>query len=582
MDMMKVGASYYPETLPRSEWERDLATGREIGLSCLRCGEFAWAALCPDEGAWTPEWALDFLDLAHRYGYEVIWCTPSAAPPPYVLRKWPDLQAVNVRGDRMPVGVRRNYCPNYAGYWDLCAGMARRLADLLHDVPAVVGWQVDNELAGGGSTCWCERCRRAFQDWLRGRYGSLDALNDAWQSMIWSQVYTAWEEIPIPTSAFPAHAPSLKVDFRRFRSDNWLDFYRRQADAFRQGQARPVSTNFYNFHWDVTFDHWQWRPHLDAIGISHYLEDETASRFQLAVLSGPSPGEKPLWVLEQKAGQQSAQNLYPEDLKRLRTHLQICAEFGAEYAIYWHLRQHAAGFESEHGAVLRHDGQPTRIARAIAEAVRAVRTVSPVVPVGDKLLVFSFQQHWANEGRPQSGTRWDYRTEVESWYGAARDTFGQILVGDWRDVGASHRLVIAPFLQLAEPGMWAHLRDWVESGGTLVTTADLGRLDNQNNVLRQPPLGFLQDLPGWPRLEVFHLREGCEIEGHFGEVEASGRIFWAVPEEPVTVETYGSVEDRSGRGPLALGFPLGQGRLVAALTVLGRSGTAALLQQVLA
>jgi beta-galactosidase GanA len=58
---MQVGASYYPEVLSLTEWARDLATGREVGLSCLRCGEFAWSALAPDRELrrWETGWARD-------------------------------------------------------------------------------------------------------------------------------------------------------------------------------------------------------------------------------------------------------------------------------------------------------------------------------------------------------------------------------------------------------------------------------------------------------------------------------------------------------------------------------------------
>ena len=41
---MKIGASYYPEVMPETEWAKDLEHGKEIGLSILRCGEFAWSA----------------------------------------------------------------------------------------------------------------------------------------------------------------------------------------------------------------------------------------------------------------------------------------------------------------------------------------------------------------------------------------------------------------------------------------------------------------------------------------------------------------------------------------------------------
>jgi beta-galactosidase len=366
---MKVGASYYPEVIAETEWERDLETGRKVGLSALRCGEFAWAALFSPDGKPTWEWAHRFLDLAHRHSYEVVWCTPSATPPPYLFDRWPDLRATSHDGQVMTPGIRRHYCPSHPGYLHLCAETAASLAKEFGGKPAIHGWQVDNELAGDGFTCWCDRCGSAFQKWLEGRYGTLDQLNKAWQTSVWSQVYTRWEQIPVPLRFRPSHAPALKLAWRRFRSDNWLNFYRRQADALRSNGARTVTTNFYNMTWDLPFDRWTWREHMDAMGVSHYLEQPVEHAFELAVLQGPRPGEKPLWVLEQKAGQQASQNLLPDDPARLERHLDGCARAGAAYGIYWHMRQHAAGCEMEHGA-----GQPA--ARLFIPAILGQRNAS--------------------------------------------------------------------------------------------------------------------------------------------------------------------------------------------------------------
>ena len=61
--------------------------------------------------------------------------------------------------------------------------------------PSVIGWQLDNEY---NRICYCDRCRDHFQVFLRQRYCSLDALNEAWSTVYWSQTYTDWSQIPIP------------------------------------------------------------------------------------------------------------------------------------------------------------------------------------------------------------------------------------------------------------------------------------------------------------------------------------------------------------------------------------------------
>jgi len=62
-----------------------------------------------------------------------------------------------------------------------------------HD-PDVIGWQIDNEYA---NESYGSATRKQFQDWLRGKYKTLDNLNARWTTAYWSQTYQSWDQIPI-------------------------------------------------------------------------------------------------------------------------------------------------------------------------------------------------------------------------------------------------------------------------------------------------------------------------------------------------------------------------------------------------
>jgi len=567
---VKVGASYYPELSSPATWESDLRTVRDIGLCVLRCGEFAWSRLSPEPGAWDTRWARGFLDVAHALGFRIIWCTPSATPPPFLFDQWPDLHAVTHEGEEVPVGVRRQYCPAHEGYRALCADTAARLATDLGNHPAVIGWQVDNELAGCGFTCWCPRCGGEFQRWLMQRYGTLDALNAAWQTDVWAQRYSRWEQIPIPLKSFN-HAPSLKLAWRRFFSAHWLGFFRTQADALRRaGGLQPITTNFYAISWMVPFDQWAWRPHLDAIGIGHYVDDVTATAFEMALLRGLDT--KPLWVLEQKAGQQNAQNLYPEDLNRMKTHLRTCAEAGAEFAVYWHLRQHQSGCEMEHGAVLRHDGKPTRIAAKVRDAIAETVPIRARPRDVRRTLVFDFDQHWAQETRPHPGTPWEYcRTLEQDWFGALCDVGGNAEIGPFTDAMTHGTTVFLPHFQTVGDSEFRALENFLERGGVCITTADFGRLDRENNVRPLRPLAAFASMPDG---EMLHLKSGFRVTGHLNAQPLSGGVFWFVPEggSPVVHLTDGVFSS-----PAFLESRVGDGRLIVLLSAFDRASLATIL-----
>ncbi|MEA2011699.1 MAG: beta-galactosidase [Verrucomicrobiota bacterium] len=577
---MKIGASYYPELLDKSEWQKDLEVARKIGLSVLRCGEFAWSFFEKKEGNWTPEWALEFLDLALKYNFEIIWCTPSATPPPYLLKKWPDLYAVSSDAKKMPMGIRRHYCPSHNLYKKKCAKMTGKLYDSLGSHPAIIAWQIDNEMAGDGDTCWCEICRKEFHKWLKNKFETIDRFNKALQNGFWSQVYTHWDEIPLPLMLKVMHSPSLKLYYRRFRSDNWLDFYRNQYDVLKSKGAEKVTTNFFNPGWNMPFDQWQWRPYLDAISVSHYAKEENYYRFQLAFLKGLD--KKPIWILEQKAGEHIAQNLFSDNLERIENNLKINREFGVEYSLYWQYRQHVSGVEMDHGCVVRHDGKATRIADSIKKAIPKTEAIPIAESANDKLLVFSFQQQWSLENRRDMGGNRDYREEIqENWYLPLRNEYGNISVGSYRDISKGTKIVFLPLMQMEEPGLTDKIDLCLNAGGSIVLTADFGQLDYHGKYKRIAPLQTLSRWIDVPEIEFISLAEKYNLSANIDQTPINGNLFLAIPLEEHSGSSVGVIKTKEfGETPYCLSFSVKKGKILLFLTAPDSAALSVLLKKI--
>ena len=132
-------------------------------------------------------------------------------------------------------GSRRQF--NYASpeYRKFCAAIAEQLARRFGHDPDVIGWQIGNEYT---EESFDPATRRQFEEWLKRKYGTLDALNRAWVTAYWSQTYDRWEEIPLPTAG---GNPGLLLDHRRFVSDTWRDFQQVQIDVDSQvRRSAPV------------------------------------------------------------------------------------------------------------------------------------------------------------------------------------------------------------------------------------------------------------------------------------------------------------------------------------------------------
>jgi beta-galactosidase len=166
-------------------------------------------------------------------------------------------------------GSRDTYAISAPAYRQAARRVARFLAGRYGAHPRLRGWHVHNEY---GTVDHGPHSAAAFRRWLLKRYGSLEALNDAWYTAFWSQRYDDWDEILPPRTtqylANPAHA----VDFKRFCSDEMLAACVEQRDEIRAaGSTAPVTTNFMQPTWDH-LNQWDWSEQLDVASVDHYLD----------------------------------------------------------------------------------------------------------------------------------------------------------------------------------------------------------------------------------------------------------------------------------------------------------------------
>ena len=228
------GCAYYPEHWPIQRWATDAGLMREAGLSVVRLAEFAWDKMEPQPGVYDFDWLQRAIDTLADAGLKVVLCTPTATPPPWLTHQHPDICRVEVNGVRVSPGARRQPCGNVPAFRSAARQIVERMAERSGDHPAVIGWQIDNEFGVGETTrCVCDHCRAAFQQWLAEKYGTLEALNAAWGTQFWGMTYHDWSHIPIPGITSEPQSPSMRLDYRRFSSDTWVQFQRMQIDLLR-------------------------------------------------------------------------------------------------------------------------------------------------------------------------------------------------------------------------------------------------------------------------------------------------------------------------------------------------------------
>ena len=86
-----LGCAYYPEDWPVEEIEKDAAKMKATGIQVARIAEFAWSCMERTEGVFTFDWLHNVVDTLAKYGIATVMGTPTATPPIWLSRNYPDV-----------------------------------------------------------------------------------------------------------------------------------------------------------------------------------------------------------------------------------------------------------------------------------------------------------------------------------------------------------------------------------------------------------------------------------------------------------------------------------------------------------
>jgi beta-galactosidase len=517
---LHLGAAYYPEHWPEERWPEDIRLMREAGFTVVRLAEFAWSALEPADGEFDFDWLERAISALAAAGIVSVLGTPTAAPPAWLVQQQPDIVAVSENGRRLPFGARCHYCVNSPEFHDAVRRLVGAVAARFGANPHVIGWQIDNEYC---RVCYCDRCRRLFQEHLADKFGSLEALNTHWTTRYWSQTYSAWEQIPLPHNAYPdpiePHNPGLRLEFNHFVTESYRRFQRLQIDALRPC-LRPGVWITHNFmRWYDGYDHYSLAQDLDLASWDWYESTGHNDYLSSGAAHDLTRGFKRrnFWVMETQPG---TVNWAPVNAALNKGEIRAMAwhsvGHGADAVLYWQWRSALGGQEQYHGTVVDQSGQPRPLYEEVRQLGRELATAAPLLggstPSNTVALLNCYDSRWALQFQ-RHHRDFDYVAHFSSYYRplAARNVGVDIISADEGLDG--YRLVIAPSLHVLNETRAVQLRRFVEGGGRLVLTIRTGMKDVYNAMLpaRQP--GPLADLAGVEVEDYYALLDPIAVAG---------------------------------------------------------------------
>lgn len=501
------GGDYNPDQwLDRPDiLEKDIQLMKEAHVNCVSVGIFAWAHLEPEEGVYQFDWLEQIINNLYQNSIYTVLATPSGAKPVWMSEKYPEIRRVNSSLHRELSGERHNHCYTSPIYREKVRQMNTRLAERFSRHPGVILWHISNEYGG---ECYCPLCQEAFREWLKEKYGTLEALNHVWWAHFWSHTYTDWSQIhaPVPSGEMSVHG--LIVDWKRFVTARTVDFMREEIKAVKAVNPEiPVTANLMSFYDGL--DYFKFGPALDVVSWDSYPlwhnEDTVKEAARVACCHDlmRSVKHQPFLLMESTPSMTNWQPI--SKLKRPGMHelssLQAVAH-GSQSVQYFQWRKSRGSFEKFHGAVVDHyGGSDTRVFRdvtRVGERLEALeKAVLPTRVQPEVAIVYDWENRWAVEDAkgPRNGGL-QYVETVQAHHQAFWKNGVPVDFVDMDGDLSGYKVVVTPMLYMYRNGFAKKLRDFVEQGGTLVSTYWSGIVDDTD-------LCFLGGWPGDGMMDVF-------------------------------------------------------------------------------
>jgi len=529
-----LGAAWYPEQWPESQWNTDLDRMEAAHIHVVRVGEFAWSTMEPEEGVYHWEWLDHAIADAAAHHIAVVLGTPTAAPPAWLTEKYPQTLRVSEDGVRDEHGNRQQFSFADEKYRELAHDIAERMAIRYGHNPDVVGWQIDNELA---NPSFDPEAKAQFHAWLKKKYGTIANLNYQWGTAYWSQTYNDFDQIPVREDN---ENPALLLDWKRFVTDTWVSYTENQVSAIRP-HADPrqfITTN--TMGWFNGFDEYKLHKILDIAAWDDYIASPNYDYMVNGALHDLTRGykRKDFWVMEtEPAFVNWRRTNNPLNKGQVRDMAWQAIGHGANTVEYWQWRANRNGQEEYHGVLVGIDGKPAPVYAEIqqvgAEFDKAGEALKGTSPHSEVAVIQSYDSRWAIDFQRHSA-RFDNGAEMMAFYRPLREQSQAVDVVSPMAPLDGYKVVVAPALNVLPQAMADHLIAYVKQGGHLVLGPRSG-MKNAYDALqpeRQP--GPLVGLLGGSVTQFYALAGMVPVSGVAGAGTAD---IWAETLEATNPET---------------------------------------------
>jgi beta-galactosidase len=482
---------------------------KKANLTVLRVGESSWGNLETTSGKFNFGWLKDFLDEMHKRQLKAILGTSSYIVPQWLAAKHPEILWQYPDGSRANPMGRHAASRNHPLFRAELEKYISALGHAFKDHPAVIGWQLDNEIEAnvGSRVDYNPAHKNAWAKWLKETYHTTNELNKRLGLMQWGLQTDAIANVPQPSKANDGEVPALYLANLHFERDNVFEYFRWQKDLLRKAGVKHWITTDLNTVFHTLADEPSPKNPLDISGVNLYqpTEDDPkywASQAMFCNIHRSVNDNGHFIVTETRIGPAGSEKIWNSAATRQQfiTWMIHPAAFGADGVMHWSGNRFTGGHWPHWGGMLDWSGKPEPDFQWVTEISAFYKKwgknlIANTVDAKAAVLT-DFDQRAALKIYPHISSNKTNELLAEAFDAFHRNGIGVDAIHPSRAASYDNLkkykiLVIASAPTLDGHALKSALKQFVENGGTLIVTPFTG-YQTWDGVFRNT--GFAADL----------------------------------------------------------------------------------------
>lgn len=531
----------------REVWRADLGQIKQLGFNSIKCW-VDWASVEPEEGQFNFDTVDVLTELAQEVGLKIYIQIYADSAPDWVGKKFPDSHFVDISGSVMPSEPAPGFCFDHPGVRKAMLGFFTALAERMKNRLAFMGWDLWSEphvINWASATylrspefCFCPYSVARYREWLKRKYETLDALNQAWY-----RHFTEWKDVE-PNRLSTILSYTDFIDWRFFIIDKLAEDLRLRYEAVKRvipdrlatSHAANPSLITSPVGGDGNPDDWLMAKQVDYWGTSFYPKHsspvgrDVAWRGALLDFSrSASYTQANGFVIgELQAGfgtiaLRVGATVTPEDE---RIWLWSALARGTKGINIYAWYPMSSGYESGGFGLINLDGTLTERAKAAGDVAKLVDThqdffLKAKPATAEVAIVYNPLSYMVGGRQPLAtpGAQSEFAgIERNSLLGIYRALMPSNVPVDFIHIneiaegkGGRYKLIFLPYPLMIPQAAGKGLADYVRNGGTLMTEARLAWNDEQGRAR--------EIIPGFGLHEVTGCREAAVQQTASGKIE---------------------------------------------------------------